>query len=59
VCGVEFQARAELSLIPNMMYMDAGLDGRWKRKAMTKGRRHTAKRERKHEWTDLDSGVRL
>jgi len=57
--GVEFQARLELAVIPNMMYMDAGLDGRWKRKATTKGRRHTAKRERKHGWRDLESGVRL
>jgi len=39
--------------------MNAGLDGRWKRKATTKGRRHTAKRERKHGWRDLESGARL
>ena len=57
--GVEFQVRLELALIPNMMYMDAGLDGRWERKATTKGRRHTAKRERKHGWRDLESGVRF
>jgi len=41
------------------MYMDAGLDGRCKRKATTKGRWPTAKRERKHGWRDLESGARL
>jgi len=43
--GLDFRARSELALIPNMMYMDAGLDGRWKKEA--------------HSWRDLERDVRL
>jgi len=57
--GVGFQATSKLALIPNMTHMDAGVDGRWERKATTKGRRHTAKGERKHGSRDLERDVRL
>ena len=42
-CGVRFQARSELALIPNMMYMDYDVYGCWMNGG--KGKKPTAQED--------------